>query len=238
MATRRTEDMGRRYLELRAGGMKAKDAVEKVNREFKTSIHPATVRRYGADVRRKAEQEQPTTAPVDDTTPDLPHDTGPVVEEEGQAAGASTTPGAEDTTDANTGDVPRSTSRVVSGTESLTDEELQTMRDIIQWWTSNGETTMRRLETVRVEDLLARPTFPGPKKNSGIRVNTRLLEAAREKCESPEEARRSGGSISALIECLLWSYLDSDPRYLEEQPEDAPDAEAPSHRVADTSETV
>ncbi|MFH1113717.1 MAG: hypothetical protein V1792_07320 [Pseudomonadota bacterium] len=250
----RTENMGRRYNELRDDGMSAKEAVETVNREFGTKIHPGTIRRYGGEVRRNTAPEHLTTPPVDHTTPDsgpdtmaavedtisaIPQSPTPVVASEAQAdATPDTTPVPDDTTEPKADDIPQATNHVVRGTVSLTLEELQTMRDIIHWWTSNGEETMRRLETVRVEDLTARPTFLGRKRNSGIRVNAALLDAARTKCEKPEEARRTGGSISSLIELLLWKFLDSDPQFLEEQSDSSPEDSNPKRPVDTTSMTV
>ncbi len=118
--------------------------------------------------------------------------------------------------DYTTPDIPRDARDVVRARESLTDEELQTMRDIIQWWNEGGQKTMQRLSSVPVEDLKARPVFPGKKTNSGIRINDRLFRAAVAKAKTPEESPRTGGSLSSLIEILLWGYLGNDERFLKE----------------------
>ncbi len=217
MASRRVE-MGKRYNELLKDGLSSNDAVAQVNREFGTNINANSIRSYGG-LARKAKQERPTTPPVDDTTGKSAADTIDLAE--------STTP-----------DIPHHTDDVVRVHESLTDEELKTLRKIIVWWQTGGQQTAERLRSINVEDLKARPVFPGPKFNSGIRVSKRLLDAARAKCESPEEKRRTGGSISSLVECLLWDYLNNNPRFLKEQPDPAPEEPEAGRRVDDTSMTA
>lgn len=202
--------MGERYNELRAEGKSSDEAATQVNQEFGKDIVLKTVRRYGSDVKKRAKQEKLTTEPVDATTPDLFTDTTVEVEPTTSDTSSDTTASVESTTP----DLPQSTETVVSSRESVTDEELQVMRDVIQWWQQGGQKTMQRLTNVPLEDLKARPTFPGKKTNSGIRVNDRLFRAAVEKCKTAEAAPRTGGSLSSLIEVLLWGYLGNDPAFL------------------------
>ncbi len=194
MMPTQSELMGARYNELRGDGMSGQDATAQVNREFGTSVAYGTLRGYAVKA-KKAGQDKPTTDQVDHTTDDATRDTTEEVEP-------------------TTSNLPHNTGSVVKSMESLTDVELATVRKIVAWWALGGKTTMERLTSVPVADLRARPTFPGRKFNSGIRVNKRLLDAARAKCEAPNEAQRTGGSLSSLIEVLLWSYLGNDERFL------------------------
>lgn len=49
-----------------------------------------------------------------------------------------------------------------------------------------------------------RPLILGKRKNTGVFVNTKILEAATEKLKT--EQGRVGTSLSQLVEILLWSY--------------------------------
>ncbi len=55
------------------------------------------------------------------------------------------------------------------------------------------------------------------RRSTGLRREARLLDEAREKRESPEEACRTGAGINSLVECLLWQYLNCGPQFLEKQ---------------------
>lgn len=85
-------------------------------------------------------------------------------------------------------------------------EEVGIVREIISWWKS------RR---VRLEEVERRPVFKGPTRNTGIKINEELLHRAAQKAK--KEKLRTGGSLSGLIELLLWKYLD-EPDDLIESP--------------------
>jgi hypothetical protein len=116
----------------------------------------------------------------------------------------------------------------------LSGDELATLRRIIEWWSTGGEATVERLKGVNVESLVTKPSFPGKKVNSGIRVNEALFRAAVEKCKTSEEAPKTGGSLSGLLEVLLWSYLENDPLFLEE-PKSPSQEDTEADRPVDTT---
>lgn len=149
-----------------------------------------TMPKKRTEARGKTKRKQPTTGPVDDTTVK------------------------------GTEHLPQDTGSVVKPTESLTDEEFRTIRDIVRWWTKDGEKIAERLTSVNVENLVTRPAFPGYKANSGIRVKKKLMEDAVAKAKEPGELQRTGGNLSSLIETLLWAYLDHDKEYLQEHKKD------------------
>jgi hypothetical protein len=64
------------------------------------------------------------------------------------------------------------------------------------------------------EQMDFRPDFKGIRKNSSVRLNEELREAALAKAHL-EHRNQTGDNISGLIEWLMWSYLDNDPRFLE-----------------------
>jgi hypothetical protein len=103
-------------------------------------------------------------------------------------------------------------------------DTIATLKEIAQWWKSGGAAMVMRNVTWEPEpsEPTYRAIFPGGKdakgknlkKNTGIRVNLRLLEDAVAKAETPQERIKTGGSLSPLIERLLWQYLEFDPKYL------------------------
>ena len=88
----------------------------------------------------------------------------------------------------------------------LSSEEIVTVREIISWWKS------RRMG---LDDIERRPVFKGQTRNTGIKINEELLNRAVQKAK--KQRLRTGGSLSGLVELLLWKYLD-EPDDLIESP--------------------
>ncbi len=98
-------------------------------------------------------------------------------------------------------------------------DTIATLKEIAQWWKSGGAAMVVRNVTWEPEpsEPTYRAVFPGgkdAKTNTGIRINKRLLNDALAKAQTPEEAIKTGGSLSPLVERLLWAYLGFDVKYL------------------------
>src|SRR5271157_1086201 len=98
-------------------------------------------------------------------------------------------------------------------------DTIATLREIVAWWRAEG--SKMAMQNVTWESEPPEPTyravFPGgkdAKANTGIRINKRLLNDALAKAQTPEEMIKTGGSLSPLIERLLWEYLGFNPKYL------------------------
>ncbi len=101
-------------------------------------------------------------------------------------------------------------------------DTIATLKEIAQWWKSGGAKIAMRNVTWEEEpsEPTYRAVFPGgkdAKANTGIRINKRLLNDALAKAQTPEEMIKTGGSLSPLIERLLWEYLEFDPKYLSKE---------------------
>ncbi len=79
----------------------------------------------------------------------------------------------------------------------LSPEENTELREMLSWWKSKG---------IGLDAIERRPIFKGQTRNTGIKINEELLERAVIKAK--KERLRTGGSLSGLIEWLLWKYLD------------------------------
>jgi hypothetical protein len=88
----------------------------------------------------------------------------------------------------------------------LSSEEVGTLREIVSWWES------RRIGLDYIE---RRPIFKGQTRNTGIKINEALLNRAVQKAK--KERLRTGGSLSGLVELLLWKYLDEPDDLIESQ---------------------
>jgi hypothetical protein len=62
-----------------------------------------------------------------------------------------------------------------------------------------------------------RPVFKGERKNTGVLVNREILDRAAAKAKT--EKARTGGSLSSLVELLLWFYVGSPDELLATGPE-------------------
>jgi len=86
----------------------------------------------------------------------------------------------------------------------LSSNEVDTLREVISWWQS------RRM---RLDHIERRPVFKGQTRNTGIQINRELLNRATQKAK--KERLRTGGSLSGLVELLLWKYLDEPDDLIE-----------------------
>ena len=86
----------------------------------------------------------------------------------------------------------------------LTPDEIGTAREMILWWKS------RRIGLDTIE---RRPVLKGRTRNTGIQINEELLNRAVQKAK--KERLRTGGSLSGLVELLLWKYLDEPDDLIE-----------------------
>ena len=94
-----------------------------------------------------------------------------------------------------------------SPAEPLTVEEIAALREIISWYRDLPA------EESEPEPPKYRPAFPGPRDNTGIRINRKLHRGALAKAKVEGADVTGGGKLSALIEFLFWKYLNFDPKY-------------------------
>jgi hypothetical protein len=87
--------------------------------------------------------------------------------------------------------------------EWLDDGALEDLRRMLEHWRAQGETVVRE----------SRPLFKGPRRNSGIHCSEEILTRAMEKLKT--DKTRTGGSLSLLVELLLWQYIGSPEDLLE-----------------------
>lgn len=86
----------------------------------------------------------------------------------------------------------------------LSSEEIAALREIISWWESRS---------IGLETFERRPIFKGQTRNTGIKINEELLNRAVQKAK--KERLRTGGSLSGLVEWLIWKYLDEPDDLIE-----------------------
>jgi len=98
----------------------------------------------------------------------------------------------------------------------LDPETIAVLKQVAEWWKAKGSEMVMRNVTYEMEpsEPAYRVSFPGQKRNTGLRVNSRLLDDALRKAQTSEEAIKTGGGLSPLIERLLWQYLEFDAKYL------------------------
>jgi hypothetical protein len=87
----------------------------------------------------------------------------------------------------------------------LQSDEIEVLREIIQTYRAN-----------KLDLSLGRPRFKKPRSNSGILLNDEIRKRALEIAKSDPDA--TGGSLSALVEILLWRYIGS-PSDVVERPD-------------------
>ncbi len=78
--------------------------------------------------------------------------------------------------------------------------ESETLDEIVQWWNERKEAGLPE----------QRPVIrggTGQRQNTGMCVDAVVLKRAREKAR--HERIRTGGSMSQLVELLLWQYIGS-----------------------------
>jgi len=71
-----------------------------------------------------------------------------------------------------------------------------------------------RQGTAIESDMEQRPMFAGKRKNTGVHVNEEILARAVRKLKT--EKKKTGGSLSLLVELLLWKYIGSPKDALEQ----------------------
>lgn len=98
--------------------------------------------------------------------------------------------------------------------EWLDASALADLRAVLDWWRARQEESMILSPT--------KPMFRGSRRNSGFHINAELLRRATEKLK--KDKVRTGGSMSLLMEILLWEYLGRPQDVLESVPQDQPDA--------------
>lgn len=80
------------------------------------------------------------------------------------------------------------------------------LKDLLEWWRQKKGSPLREIQ--------ARPVFKGTRRNSGFHINAEILKRAMKKVKTDKV--RTGGSLSMLVELLLWEYLDKPEDLLEQ----------------------
>ncbi len=83
---------------------------------------------------------------------------------------------------------------------------LEDLRMILEEW--------RNREIIPMKEIQPRPVFKGKRRNSGFHVNDEILRRAADKVK--KDKVRTGGSLSMLVELLLWQYIGSPEDLLEQ----------------------
>ena len=91
-----------------------------------------------------------------------------------------------------------------SNGQPLSAEELHAIREILQQYKAH-----------EISNLPRRPTFKDPRINSGFLCNAEIRKRALQKAKA--DPRATGGSLSSLIELLLWRFVGSPEDVIEEQ---------------------
>jgi hypothetical protein len=83
-----------------------------------------------------------------------------------------------------------------------------TLTELLQWYhDTKGEVIILKMPE-------RRPVFKGKPKNTGIKISEPILRSAVDKAKT--ERLRTGGSLSKLVEYLLWVYIGSPKELIEE----------------------
>lgn len=95
----------------------------------------------------------------------------------------------------------------------LDDSALRDLRDLLRWW--------RERKGEPAASPQQRPIFKGKRRNTGVHVNETILLRAMDRAKIDKV--RTGGSLSLLVEWLLWRYLGEpedvlEPAASDEQP--------------------
>ena len=90
----------------------------------------------------------------------------------------------------------------------LTDYQRGNLADMLETW--------KQHQGAYISTSERRPAFKGKRRNTGLHVNEKILELAAEKVKV--DRQWSGGSLSLLVERLLWAYVGS-PENLIDKPE-------------------
>lgn len=90
--------------------------------------------------------------------------------------------------------------------EWLDSDAFQTLRAVLDWWRERQDESMVLSPS--------RPVFKGPRRNSGFHINAEILRRATQKLK--KDKVRTGGSMSLLMEVLLWEYIGRPQDLLED----------------------
>jgi hypothetical protein len=93
--------------------------------------------------------------------------------------------------------------------EWMDDDAMADLRDVLAWWREKKNTPLGEVQ--------GRLVFRGIAKNTGVNVNKEIVKRARDKIKT--DKARTGGSMSKLVELLLWQYIGSPEDLLEKVPE-------------------
>jgi len=85
-------------------------------------------------------------------------------------------------------------------------DDLDNLKALLDWWKARPEATFTAPQP--------KPTFTGESKNTGIRINKTILDRAT--AQAREQRWQTGGSLSQLVELLLWRYIGSPEDVLEQ----------------------
>jgi len=86
---------------------------------------------------------------------------------------------------------------------------LEDLKDMLAWWRAKKDAPLGEVQ--------GRLVFQGEAKNTGVNVNLEIVKRARDKIKN--DKARTGGSLSKLVELLLWQYIGSPEDLLEKAPE-------------------
>ncbi|MGO9118506.1 MAG: hypothetical protein ACLQPD_12980 [Desulfomonilaceae bacterium] len=89
--------------------------------------------------------------------------------------------------------------------EWMDSEAMEDLKDLLDWW--------RQKKSSPLGEIQARPVFKGTRRNSGFHINATILKRAADRVK--KDKVRTGGSLSMLVELLLWEYLDRPQDLLE-----------------------
>ena len=94
----------------------------------------------------------------------------------------------------------------------MSEQDQADLNAMLDWWRHHRNDPLMGIQT--------RPIFRGTRKNTGIVVNESILEQAVTRAK--KEKALTGGSISSLVEILLWRYI-GEPVDVLDIPTDQPD---------------
>lgn|GEM_PF-881724 len=110
-----------------------------------------------------------------------------------------------------------------SSSETTSEQLLQPLRDLPGWLNAEAWEDLHAMlvwwRERRSEPTQAtRPVFRGKRRNTGVHINEDILTRAM--AEAKKDKVRTGGSLSLLVELLLWQYIGSPDELLERPPAD------------------
>lgn len=106
-------------------------------------------------------------------------------------------------------------------------DAMEDLRDMLGWWREKKHAPLREVQS--------RPVFRGKRRNTGVHVNEEILNRTMKKLKTDKV--RTGGSLSLLVELLLWKYIGGPPDLLEKVPSGShePDAWSVLHSTPESA---